>query len=483
MRKSVPFRKSYRVFAIILAVIFMLTANGLADTLSLPSSLTVIDAEAFYGDTSLDEVTLPDQVSEIRSKAFADSSVRKINLPDSLTFIAEDAFNNTSIEELTVGTDDTYAFRWAYDHDYVPPIIVTQPASVFSGLDETAVFSLAVRGVDAVYDWQYSEDREEWTSAGVNSPSYAFTVTKENKDLCYRCVVSHGSKSVVSNTVRVENALPTNLSLSGTGILTFDITETKPHTIMLGVYGTRPANAPSFSLIPRAFAEGNELLAVIPVTIGENETAYSMNISNFFTATGDYHVEAKAVGSADEEGARDMGVGRIASSNTVYFRRPDTSLETPMGVSWGSGMAYGRASWNEVANAASYQVMLYSGNDIVASRNINTTHFDFSSGWVDFENVTAGQYTFTVTALSADITQVSNSDESAHSALLAEPDQSNAVSIVTHPASRYVAQNSAASISVAVNGIGVTYQWFVDDMAVGQEDDYSIDLDTSSLGT
>ena len=483
MRNDVPFRKVCRVFAMILAMIYVFTAGALADTLALPSALKVIDAEAFYGDTSLDEVTLPDRIEEIRDRAFAGSSVRKINLPDSLRLIADDAFSGTSIEELMVEAGDTYAYRWAYDHDYAPPVITAQPVSVFSGLDETAVFSLTAIVSEADYDWQYSDDGEEWTSAGVNTPSYAFTVTMENKDRRYRCVVSHGTKSVISDIVRVENALPTELSLSETGILTFRITETKPHTVMLGVYGSQPAHTSFFPLIPKAFAEGDDLLAVIPVMIGANETEYSINISNFFTSTGDYRVEAKAVGSAEEKDARDMGVGSVVSSNTVYFTRPDTSLETPAGISWGTGMAYGRAYWNEVADAASYQVMLYSGNDIVASRNINTTYFDFSSGWVDFANVTAGQYTFTVTALSADITQVSNSAESAHSALLAEPDQSSAVSIVTQPASRYAAQGSEASISVAVNGIGVTCQWFVDEEAVGLEDDFSIDLDTSVLGT
>lgn len=474
--------KHLRFVSAVLVAVYLFTACALADTLSFPAALTVIDTEAFYNDDSLDEVNLPSGIREIRSKAFAESSVRRINLPDSLTFIAEDAFYHTSIEELTVGTDDTYAFQWAYNHDYVPPVVLTQPASVYTGLNETAAFSIAVRGENAVYDWQSSLDDVNWTSTGGVQATFSFTVTEENKDLKYRCVVSHGTKSTTSNTVRVENALPTNLSLSGAGVLTFDITETKPHTIMLGVYRTRTINT-SFSLISRAMAEDNDLLAVIPVRINANETSASINISNFLTETGDYHVEAKAVGSADEENARNMGVGQIAASNTVYFTRPETSLDTPVNIAWGTGTAYGRASWDAVRDAASYQVMLYSGEDIVASRNITTTFFDFSSGWVDYGKVTAGQYTFTVTALSEDITKVSSSAESAHSPLLVEPDESNALVIVTQPASKFVAQNSTASISIAVNGVGVTYQWYVDEVKVGLEDDSSINLDTSSLGT
>ena len=133
---------------------------------------------------------------------------------------------------------------------------------------------------------------------------------------------------------------------------------------------------------------------------------YTANISNFFDETAEYYVAAKAVGSADEENARDMGIGNVVKSDRVLFTRPGIALAVPIGVAWSS--EYGRATWNAVTppdgyEVASYQVMLYSGNDIVASRNINTTYFDFSSGWIDFQNAGTLNYTFTVTAMSSDI--------------------------------------------------------------------------------
>ena len=63
----------------------MLLATAGAATLKLPAQLTAIEAMAFCGDKSLDEVTLPEGVLSIGAKAFADSSVKKINLPASLT--------------------------------------------------------------------------------------------------------------------------------------------------------------------------------------------------------------------------------------------------------------------------------------------------------------------------------------------------------------------------------------------------------------
>nr|MCR5173064.1 leucine-rich repeat domain-containing protein [Oscillospiraceae bacterium] len=64
-----------------------------ADTLALPAETTVIEEEAFFGDTSLDEVVLPEGVTAIGPRAFAGSSVSRIYLPASLTEIAEDAFS------------------------------------------------------------------------------------------------------------------------------------------------------------------------------------------------------------------------------------------------------------------------------------------------------------------------------------------------------------------------------------------------------
>ncbi len=230
-----------------------------------------------------------------------------------------------------------------------------------------------------------------------------------------------------------------------------------------------------------AQATGYELLAVIPVGIN-GESSCSINISNFFETSGDYYVAAKAVGSTAEVGARDMSFGRRTNSNTVIYRRPGEELSQVQNVCWGTELAYGRATWDEVANAAGYQVMLYSGEKIVASRNINTTHFDFSSGWIDFDQVAEKEYCFTVTALSGNIREVANGPESERSALLAAPGDENAVRILTEPASKYVAMGTETSVSIRAAGIGLTYQWTVDGEPAGQEDDVSIQINTDETG-
>ena len=56
----------------------LFAACGFAATLTLPANLKTIQEEAFYGDTSLDEVVLPEGLERIESRAFAESSVKEI---------------------------------------------------------------------------------------------------------------------------------------------------------------------------------------------------------------------------------------------------------------------------------------------------------------------------------------------------------------------------------------------------------------------
>ena len=81
--------------ALMLCTIVFCCAGALsarADILRLPSGLRVIEQRAFFRATALDEVTLSEGATEIRSEAFALSTLRRITLPLSLTFIADDAF-------------------------------------------------------------------------------------------------------------------------------------------------------------------------------------------------------------------------------------------------------------------------------------------------------------------------------------------------------------------------------------------------------
>ncbi|MBQ3762133.1 MAG: leucine-rich repeat protein [Clostridia bacterium] len=104
-------------------VLVLLMANGgitaLADAvLTLPTALQIIDERAFYGSTSIGKVVLSNNVTEIRSRAFANSTLYEINLPASITYIAEDAFEGPDKVTITA-SEGSYAYRWAVEHGYI----------------------------------------------------------------------------------------------------------------------------------------------------------------------------------------------------------------------------------------------------------------------------------------------------------------------------------------------------------------------------
>ena len=100
--------KKFSFLILVLIVLLSVSGMAMAATLTLPDGVTVIEEQAFYGDTSLDTVVLPENITRIDSKAFAYSSVKRIYLPAKLSYIASDAFTGCSAV-VGYGTDNTYA--------------------------------------------------------------------------------------------------------------------------------------------------------------------------------------------------------------------------------------------------------------------------------------------------------------------------------------------------------------------------------------
>ncbi len=88
----------------------------LSNELQLPESLEVIEAKAFYRNTSLNNVIIPEGTLRIDTHAFAYSSLTEIELPASLTFIAEDAFEGCG-DFLAVVHINTLAHQWCESHN------------------------------------------------------------------------------------------------------------------------------------------------------------------------------------------------------------------------------------------------------------------------------------------------------------------------------------------------------------------------------
>ena len=165
-RMSLPRRA-----ALLIGLILALAAGALADgTLTLPDGLGIVEESAFEGAAAFDRIQLPDEILEIRSRAFAESGVREINLPASLTFIADDAFEDSELEIVMVPAG-CYAYDWAVENGYI-----TENA-------------LSIASLDVAGRWLNPVQSYTWTAAaqfGVAPYQYRFTVAQDGRTLYTR---------------------------------------------------------------------------------------------------------------------------------------------------------------------------------------------------------------------------------------------------------------------------------------------------------
>lgn len=122
-----------RCLALFLAVCILLSLSGVAladGALRIPAGTKAIEDEAFFGDTSLGEVVLPEDIERIGAKAFAGSTVTKINLPDSLVSIDDTALPAPGTVEVTANAG-SHAYTWAVGKGYIVPGSVPVNASTF----------------------------------------------------------------------------------------------------------------------------------------------------------------------------------------------------------------------------------------------------------------------------------------------------------------------------------------------------------------
>ncbi len=79
------------VFPMMIALL-LLARVAAAEGISLPAATTDIGEEAFFGNTAITEVELPDGITRVGDRAFAESGLKRIVLPDSLEEIGKNVF-------------------------------------------------------------------------------------------------------------------------------------------------------------------------------------------------------------------------------------------------------------------------------------------------------------------------------------------------------------------------------------------------------
>ena len=123
-----------RIIGVIFSILILTAMSfAYADTLWLPQELKRIEEEAFYGNTSLDEVVIPNSVTYIGPRAFANSSLKYISLPASITSIADDAFSGMLDSAVLAPVDgNSYASEWCKTHGANTPDDCTLSVSATS---------------------------------------------------------------------------------------------------------------------------------------------------------------------------------------------------------------------------------------------------------------------------------------------------------------------------------------------------------------
>lgn len=120
--------------------------TGTASSVSIPSSIKIIGAEAFAGNTSLTSITLGENVTEIQYGAFKDcTGLTSITFKDKLVTIGNAAFsNNTSLKKITL-----------------PKNLEKLGSGVFAGCDKLSKISIDKNNPYFVFDKNGLYDKEK----------------------------------------------------------------------------------------------------------------------------------------------------------------------------------------------------------------------------------------------------------------------------------------------------------------------------------
>ena len=89
-------------------------------------------------------------------------------------------------------------------------MIVVQPENVNAIPGDSVSMHVEANELDAVYQWQFSTDGKTWkkcTSAGCDTDTFSFLMKETLSGRRYRCVVSYGDTSLISDTAVINSVV------------------------------------------------------------------------------------------------------------------------------------------------------------------------------------------------------------------------------------------------------------------------------------
>ncbi len=168
--------------------------------------------------------------------------------------------------------------------------------------------------------------------------------------------------------------------------------------------------------------------AIVGTTIGASVADGTGDFRTKIMESGTYQVAVAAITSG--ESFEDPGLYYRLSSKFV-FNRPSSSLSTPSGLAWKGK----NATWAGVGNVDGYEVTLYADGEWLIRRTLTGNYADalktdFSKYLDDPDLAGVNAWTFSVKALSGDLTKTLNSEDSSPSEAYVAPDPSKTKAFV-----------------------------------------------------
>ncbi len=162
--------------------------------------------------------------------------------------------------------------------------------------------------------------------------------------------------------------------------------------------------------------------AVVATTIGASVADGRGDFRTHITESGTYQVAVAAITSGESFEDPDL-LYRLSSK--FVFNRPSSSLSTPSGLAWKGK----NATWAGVGNVDGYEVTLYTDGEWLIKRTLTGKYADalttdFSKYLDDPDLADVEAWTFSVRALSGDLTKTLNSEDSSPSEAYVAPDPS-----------------------------------------------------------